>query len=171
MKKSANYKITKISVNNHEVVDYLEINHETVPVASGTIETNKVVELTSAQSSITPSSGYGAMEKVTYTVKTYPTITKGTPTTTDVKYSDTAPNMVNFSELATAFDKWAIIDDDESAVLGSASIGSDITVTFADIVADTDKIIVCWGYPSTDTTASAIKTDCYYSVEIENPKA
>ena len=33
MKKSGNYHITKISVNSHEQVDYLEINHEEVPVA------------------------------------------------------------------------------------------------------------------------------------------
>ena len=170
MKKSGNYKITKISVNSNEVVDYLEINNQVVPVASGTIESNKVATISTATGTVSPSSGYGAMEKVTFTVNTTPTITKKTPTETAVDYKDTAPAFIGFSDIQD-FTKWAIIDVTESDILDSDAIGTDLTVTFADITAATDTIKVAWGYPSSEDTASEILASAYYVAEIENPKA
>lgn len=170
MKKCGNYKITKISVNSHEQVDYLEINHEEVPVADGKIEKNKVATVSTITGEIEPSSGYGAMDKVTYTIDTAPKITKKTPGESSVDYEDVSPAVVKFADLPTAFNKWAIIDDTESAILDADTIGTDLTVAFADIVSEDDKIIVCWGYPTSASTASAIKSGCYYQAEIENPK-
>lgn len=170
MKKSGNYHITKISVNSHEQVDYLEINHEEVPVADGKIEKNRVATIGTVTGEVEPSSGYGAMDKVTYSVDTAPKIEKKTPGESSVDYKDTAPAVVSFADLPTAFNKWAIIDDTESAVLDSDTIGTDLTVAYADITSTENKILVCWGYPTSASTVAAIKSGCYYQAEIENPK-
>lgn len=169
MKKCGNYKITKISVNSHEQVDYLEINHEEVPVADGKIEKNRVATISTATGEVEPSSGYGAMDKVTYTVDTAPKIAKQTPGESSVDYKDTAPVLIEFADVQD-FTNWAIIDVTESAILDSDAIGTDLTVAFADIVADTDTIKVAWGYPSSEDTASDILASAYYVAEIENPK-
>jgi hypothetical protein len=169
MKKSGNYHITKISVNSHEQVDYLEINHEEVPVADGKIEKNKVATIGTVTGEVEPSSGYGAMDKVTYSVDTAPKIAKQTPSETAVDYKDTAPVLIEFADIQD-FTNWAIIDVTEGAILDSDAIGTDLTVTFADITAATDTIKVAWGYPSSADTAEEILAAAYYVAEIENPK-
>lgn len=169
MKKSGNYHITKISVNSHEQVDYLEINHEEVPVADGKIEKNKVTTIGTVTGEVEPSSGYGAMDKVTYTIDTAPKIEKKTPGESSVDYKDTAPVLIEFADVQD-FTNWAIIDVTESAILDSDAIGTDLTVAFADIVAATDTIKVAWGYPSSEDTAAEILAAAYYVAEIENPK-
>ena len=169
MKKSGNYHITKISVNSHEQVDYLEINHEEVPVADGKIEKNRVATIGTVTGEVEPSSGYGAMDKVTFTVTTIPTIAKQTPSETAVDYKDTAPVLIEFADVQD-FTNWAIIDVTESAILDSDAIGTDLTVTFADVAAATDTIKVAWGYPSSADTAAEILAAAYYVAEIENPK-
>lgn len=169
MKKSGNYHITKISVNSNELVDYLEINNEEVPVADGRIEKNKVATINTVTGEIEPSSGYGAMDKVTFTVPTTPTIAKQTPSETAVDYKDTAPALIKFADVQD-FTNWAIIDVTESDILDSDAIGTDLTVAFADITAATDTIKVAWGYPSSEDTAEEILAAAYYVAEIENPK-
>ena len=77
--------------------------------------------------------------------------------------------MIEFADIQD-FTNWAIIDVTESAILDSDAIGTDLTVTFADVAAATDTIKVAWGYPSSADTAEEILAAAYYVAEIENPK-